>query len=200
MNMIPVGHEAPGFRLPSAQGPDVALEDYRGRKNAIVWFTKGMGCVFCRQHMSQLARLAPELAKRNTEVLEITPTPLSRARSYAQKYNLPFPYLSDAGDHVRRAWHLDVRRRGPLWYAGGVLAGFTMQKPQTDFGQDPPAFGELPTVLRDEDMGFFIVDREGVVRYAYGGSYVTKDAGGISIRPIPSHAEILGELESCAAA
>ena len=197
---VAIGQNAPGFRLPSAQGPDVALEDYRSRKNVIVWFTKGMACVFCRQHMTQLARLYPEIVKRDTEVLQITPSGVERGRTYASKYRLPFPYLCDADDAVRRAWHVDVRRRGPMWYAGGLVAGFTVKKPATDFGQGEPSFAEMPKLLRDEDMGFFVVDTHGVVRYAYAGSYVTKNEQGIGIRPIPSNDEILRELDAARAA
>lgn len=193
---VPIGEKAPAFRLPSAQGPDVALADYEGRKNVIVWFTKGMPCVFCRQHMTQLARLYPEIAKRETEVLQINPSTVERARTYASKYRLPFPYLCDADDAVRAEWHLDVRRRGPLWYAGGMIAGFTMTKPRTDFDGDAPSFAEMPKLLRDEDMGFFVVDRRGIVRYAYSGAYVMKTTQGMGIRPIPANEEILKELDA----
>ena len=41
---IAVGQAAPSFRLPSAQGPEIGLEDFRGKKNVVVWFTKGMAC------------------------------------------------------------------------------------------------------------------------------------------------------------
>lgn len=39
--VLPAGTPAPPFRLPAAQGRDVALEDYRG-SNVIVWFTRGL--------------------------------------------------------------------------------------------------------------------------------------------------------------
>ena len=38
---LPVGTPAPAFRLPSAQGPDVALADYRGRP-VVLWFSRGL--------------------------------------------------------------------------------------------------------------------------------------------------------------
>lgn len=197
---VAIGEKAPAFRLPSAQGPDVALADYLGRKNVIVWFTKGMACIFCRQHMTQLARLYPEIAKRDTEVLQVTPTTVDRARVYASKYRLPFPYLCDPDDVVRRAWHVDVRRRGPMWYAGGMIAGLTVPKPTTDFGPAEPSLAEFPKLLRDEDMGFFVVDRHGVVRYAYSGAYITKTEQGVGIRPIPANEEILKEIDAARAA
>ncbi len=39
--MPTIGETAPPFRLPSAQGPDVALTDYRGRR-LVLWFSKGL--------------------------------------------------------------------------------------------------------------------------------------------------------------
>src|SRR5437867_2547020 len=90
-----VGDSAPGFRLSSADGREIALDDYRGKENVIVWFTKGMGCPFCRQKMSQLARAYPEMRKRGAEVLEVSVSTPARARFYGQKFPLPFPYLAD---------------------------------------------------------------------------------------------------------
>jgi len=59
----------------------------------------------------------------------------------------------------------------------------------------PPVL-EMPAVLADDDMGFFIVDRAGVVRYALAGAYF----GGTGSRAIPGADEIVRELERCAPA
>ena len=37
-----VGAPAPNFRLAAAQGCDIALEDYRGKRNVVLWFSKGI--------------------------------------------------------------------------------------------------------------------------------------------------------------
>ena len=37
-----VGAAAPNFCLPAAQGSDIALEDYRGKRNVVLWFSKGL--------------------------------------------------------------------------------------------------------------------------------------------------------------
>jgi peroxiredoxin len=41
MSVPAVGTPAPLFRLPSATGAEVALEDYRGRA-VVLWFSKGL--------------------------------------------------------------------------------------------------------------------------------------------------------------
>jgi peroxiredoxin len=192
-----VGHPAPNFKLPSGQGPEFALEDYRGKKNVIVWFSKGMACVFCRQHMSQLSRAYGEIQKRSGEVLEITPSTPEKGRLYASKYKLPFPYLCDPEDQARQSWHIEQRSHGPVYYVGTLIGGMMAKPPDNDFDKKPPMFGEIPKLLRDDDMGFFIVDRGGIVRYAYTGSYVDMSTPKPSTRPIPANEEILRELERC---
>lgn len=41
MTVPEIGSPAPAFRLPSAAGFDVRLEDYRGRR-VVLWFSKGL--------------------------------------------------------------------------------------------------------------------------------------------------------------
>jgi peroxiredoxin len=197
MMAIPkVGESARPFRLPAAQGGEVGLDDFKARHAVILWFTKGMGCPFCRQHMSQLARAYPRIRERQGEVVEVTTTPLGRAQAYARQFTLPFPYLCDPEYRVYREWGLSKRAHGPGYYVKMLMAGSTMVPPPSDFGTVKPTLRELPRVLADDDMGFFIVDRAGIVRYAVAGSYGT-EAG---VRPIPDPDEIVRELERCAAA
>ena len=80
----------------------------------------------------------------------------------------------------------------------GLVRGLTAKPPANDFGAEGPTPADIPGLLRDDDMGFFIVDREGIVRYAYSASYVDMSTGKASIRPIPANDEILRELERCA--
>ncbi|MBI2963956.1 MAG: AhpC/TSA family protein [Deltaproteobacteria bacterium] len=191
MTGITIGSPAPSFRLPSAQGPEIGADDYRGRKHVIVWFTKGMGCPFCRSHMSQLARGYPEFQKRDAEILEISISPVARARLYAQKFQLPFPYLCDPDLRVHAQWGLGRRAHGLGYYAVSFVMGAFAAKPANDYGAFAPPLDEMRGVLSDDDMGFFIVDKQGVVRYSLAGSYVE----GKGARPIPSNDEVVSELD-----
>ena len=193
MSSVEVGQVAPSFRLPSGQGPEIGPDDYRGRSNVIVWFTKGMGCPFCRQHMTQLTRGYPSFQKLNAEILQVTSTPLERGRLYISKFNIPFPYLCDPEYEACRAWGLTKRAHSLGWYAKAVYAGAKSKPPPSDFSGVPPSLGEFPGLLADTDMGFYILDRGGVVRYALAGAY----HDGETARPIPSSEEIVRELTLC---
>jgi peroxiredoxin len=197
---IAVGQAAPSFRLPSAQGPEIGLEDFRGKKNVVVWFTKGMACPFCRSHMSQLSRVDGDLQKLDTEVLEVSISGVSRARAYAKKFKLPFSYLCDPDYQVRRAWGLERRSQGIGQYVRGFVQGATAEKPPNDYGDFFPPLDEMRNLLTDDDMGFFIVDKRGVVRYALGGPYRQETGtGSPQARQLPSNDEIVREVAKCQA-
>lgn len=194
---IAIGQLAPTFRLPSAAGSEISTEDYRGKKSLVVWFTKGMACPFCRAHMSQIARVYPEVQRLSGEVLEVTPTAPERARVYGHEFELPFPYLSDPDYAVRRAWMADgLRTHSPLWYAKTFVQMVRTPMPEdtSGYGEVKPTAREMAKMVLDDDVGFFIVDREGVVRFKTVGSYVDRE----SPRPIPSNDVIIRELALCA--
>src|ERR1051325_11332489 len=139
MTIPRIGETARSFRLPAAQGGEIALDDYKGRNAVIVWFTKGMACVFCRQQMSQLARAYPRIREHGGEVLEVTNSPVGRAQFYAKKFTLPFPYLCDPDYRVRSAWGLQKRSYGPGYYAKTLVAGMKVGPVPNDFGDFKPA-------------------------------------------------------------
>lgn len=193
-----VGQRAPSFRLPSAQGPEVGPDDYRGRSHLILFFAKGMACGFCRQKMSQLARGAPRFRALDAEIVQVAPTTLDRGRFYARNFQLPFPYLCDPEYRAYRAYGLGTRPVPLATRARMLVEGFRMPTPDNDWGKFSPSPGEFGLLTRDDDLGLFVVDREGVIRYAQTGSYVMFDGGRVTgLRPIPSNEEIAREVERC---
>jgi peroxiredoxin len=191
MPLIEIGQAAPSFRLASGQGPAVSLDDYRGRSNVLLWFTKGMGCPFCRSQMSQLARGYDRFKALDAEVLQVTPTPTERAAFYVRNFKIPFAYLCDPDYRVHQQWGLDTRSHSLAWYAKTLYAATKMTSPPSDLGSPSVSLGDLKTNLHDSDTGFFLVDRKGVVRYLTSGPYVSEHG----IRGIPSTDEIVRELE-----
>lgn len=191
-----IGESARPFRLPCAQGGEIALDDFKGRQAVVLWFTKGMACSFCRQQMSQLARAYPRIREHNAEVLEVTTSTEARAAAYARRFTLPFPYLCDPDYRVFNAWGLMKRSHGPVHYARTFVESVKAGVAPNDFGDFRPALSELPRLLADDDMGLFIVDRGGTVRYALAGSY-THETG---TRGLPGPDEVVRELQRCAAA
>jgi len=197
MNQLSVGQRAPSFRLPSAQGPEVGLEDYRGRANVILFFAKGMACGFCRQKMSQLARGAPRFGALQAEVVMVAPTTQERGRFYARNFQLPFPYLCDPDYRVYEAYAMPPRRRSLLWKAQVFTHAIRMpQVEATELGVAKPALSEMPRMFNDDDLGFFIIDKAGTLQYSSSGPYFQfEGAKPTTMQPIPSTDEIVAVLE-----
>jgi peroxiredoxin len=194
MGAIEVGQPAPSFRLPTGHGSELGTDDYRGRNHLVVWFTKGMACPFCRTQMSQLARGYPRLQAAGAEVLQVTPTRPQRAAFYAKNFPLPFPYLCDPDYAVHRAWGLELRSRSLAWYARTFYTASRLpHPPPSGLGEPKMALRELPGLLHDSDMGFFVVDRQGTVRYRHTSPY----AGEHGFNVIPSVDEVVQQLEQC---
>jgi peroxiredoxin len=191
MAALEIGQRAPDFRLPSGKGDEVGPADYRGRSSLIVWFTKGMACPFCRTQMSQLARAYPQIRALGGEVLQVTPTTPERARFFVRNFTIPFQYLCDPDYVVHRQWGIDVR---PASLTGYVKMFRTASKlphpPPAAVGDPKRLLRELPKMLDDSDMGFFVLDRDGIVRYTVSGSYIDGHAS----RQIPTAEEITREL------
>jgi peroxiredoxin len=204
---VKVGDAAPGFALPAAQGRTFDLGTYKGQ-NVILWFTKGFGCPFCRQQMSQLARAAPRFHDRKADVLQITPTPLERARLYARNFKLPFAYLCDVDNTTRQAYGLGIRHNPVHWYLRKLARSAIRRNaaPVNEFGASEfwgnprgvsrPSPRELHRVMSDEDSGFFIVDGTGIVRFAEIGAF--REQGGVgALRQLPDIDRICRVLEEC---
>jgi peroxiredoxin len=195
MAEVEIGQRAPDFRLPSGHGGDVGPADYRGRSSLIVWFTKGMACPFCRTQMSQLARGYPQIKALGAEILQVTATTPERARFFVKNFTIPFQYLCDPDYRVHRQWGVGVRSHSLGWYAKKYFDARKMtMPPPSDIGNPKGTLGELPRMLEDIDMGFFVLDRDGIVRYKLSGDYMD----GQGSRQIPTMDEITRELQRCA--
>ncbi len=198
MRRLSVGDKLPSFRLPSAQGAEVGPEDYRGRSNLILFFAKGMACGFCRQKMSQLGRGLPRFRALGAEILMVAPTTLERGRFYARSFPLPFPYLCDPDYRVFEAYGMPPRSRSPLAKAVDLVQAKLGPAPEvTELGHARPALSEIPRLLNDDDLGLFIADREGMLRYTSVGPYVHREGYRVvGLEAIPSNEEIAARLEA----
>lgn len=97
--MPEVGKEAPGFKLPSQDGTDVKLEDYKGKWVVLYFYPKDFtgGCTLEAQNFQK------DLSKfkaRNAVVLGVSLDSISSHRDFCAKESLQFKLLSDPGHAV----------------------------------------------------------------------------------------------------
>lgn len=188
--VLEVGTPAPNFRLASAQGLDIALEDYRGQRNVILWFSRGLYCPFCRRYMTQLRLGYREIQERGAEVLQVTHSTPEEARLYFRQYQLLFPYLCDPELSVYPLYGVRIIRMPiPALAAGMAIATAVAMSDRLFRGEKTAS--PLPYIKRYgatdmEQQAIFIIDKSGIIRYTHASN---------SFGGLPPNAEYLRQLD-----
>jgi hypothetical protein len=92
---------------------------------------------------------------------------------------------------VHRDWGLAIRSHSLPWYAKLLYETSKVPKPTAEIGNPKTTLAEVPSLLHDSDMGFFVLDRDGVVRYTRTTPYATEQG----MNEIPSVDEILAQVQ-----
>lgn len=190
--VLKVGAPAPNFRLVSAQGPEITLEDYRGQRSVILWFSLGLFCPFCRRYMTQLRLGYREIQERGAEILQVTWSTPEEARLYFQQYQLLFPYLCDPERAVYPLYRVSMIHVGAWTKAAHAAAGMTAAMSDRLFRGEkmvsPAPFKRYGSTGMKQ-QAVFIIDKSGIIRYAHASN---------SLGGLPSNAEYLRQLDSLA--
>src|SRR5262249_54986284 len=156
---------APRFRLPAADGREVDLAEALTRGPAIVWFSRGLTCSFCRRHRAQLALGYPAIRRLGAEIFEITPTPVEQAAMYFANYKLVFPYLCDPTNEMAAAYGVRAGFPNPLGAGREFLASKLAENiGVADWVPGLETTAEGLATSRGDD-GLFIVDQAGNIRF-----------------------------------
>ena len=101
--MLKVGDKAPDFVLPDAKGNKVSLKSLRGKKVVLYFYPKDLtpgctteACSF-RDNISVIHR-------KGAEVIGVSADPIALHQKFVEKYDLPFPLLSDEGKEMIKAY------------------------------------------------------------------------------------------------
>ena len=97
-----VGDPAPRFRLPSAEGPTVALSDHRGRRPVLLVFYPFAFSRICTSELDGMRDHAVD----GVQLLAVSCDPKYSLKAFAREQGYPFPLLSDFWPHgeVSRAY------------------------------------------------------------------------------------------------
>ncbi len=109
--MMPLGTEAPDFRLPDYDGNIVSRDDFRGKRGLLVVFMCNH-CPFVKHVASELARIADEYQPKGIAVVGINSNDVSgypddspeKMKEEAAQRGYHFPYLYDETQEVAKAY------------------------------------------------------------------------------------------------
>ncbi len=96
-----VGATLPVFRATDANGNRFDSAVLSGRP-AVLVFYRGNWCPLCMAQIGEIAAGYRELARRGVEIVLLSPQPATHTRRLAERFDVPFRFVVDAGNRIAR--------------------------------------------------------------------------------------------------
>jgi len=177
-----IGKPAPEFTLQAVHREgQVSLADYRGKSHLLLAIFVGLYCPFCRRNIAQLGGTREKLRDLGVETLGVVATEIDNAKLYFKYRPARVPLAADPDLTTHRAYALP---RGPVSEALMKAIESVPLNPTGDLPEPLPlaklgplldredGFQRTPADLRDIERqwpqlkGQFLIDRDGIVRWA----------------------------------
>ena len=94
-----IGNMAPAFNLMDQDGNKIALKDFKGKKNVVLYFYPKAMTPGCTVQACGIRDSKKEFDKLDTVVLGVSPDAVARLPKFIEKQDLNFTLLSDE-DHA----------------------------------------------------------------------------------------------------
>ena len=148
------GDRLPEFELPDQRGRMRRVYDYLQRSPLVINVYRGGWCPYCNMEMKALHDRLAEIRAQGTELLGLAPETPDRAAETAARHALDIDILSDSHNRV-------AEQLGLVFELPEALRGI-----YTKMGLDIPAYNGDDS-FRLPVPATYIVDRSGVIRYAF---------------------------------
>ena len=106
-----VGDAAPDFRLPSTEGHDIGLEDFKGKQALVLYFYPRDDTPGCTQEACSFRDLLSRFQERNVQILGVSTDSVRSHKKFQDKYGLTFPLLADTDHQVAERYGVWQQKR-----------------------------------------------------------------------------------------
>ncbi len=101
---LSIGQKAPDFNVVSSSGEPVALRDFLGKKNVVLYFYPGDFTLGCTRETCGFRDMYEELASADTEVVGVSIDSNESHERFSKAYSLPFSLVSDESGALSKAY------------------------------------------------------------------------------------------------
>ena len=101
--MIEAGTEAPDFTLPNQDGEDVTLSSLRGGPVVLYFYPKA-DTPGCTKESCEFRDSSKKFAKKNAEIVGLSPDKPEAQAKFAKKYDLPYTFVPDPDHKIAEAY------------------------------------------------------------------------------------------------
>jgi thioredoxin-dependent peroxiredoxin len=92
---LPIGSQAPAFDVTSSDGRHLSLDEFRGKKNVVLYFYPKDGTPVCTAEACGFRDIYDELVGDDTEVIGVSVDDDDSHGKFAAKHNVRFPLVAD---------------------------------------------------------------------------------------------------------
>lgn len=166
---LKTGDAAPDITLLDIQGNRVQLGDYWKNGLTLMSFLRHFGCIHCRHRLAELEKHRDQLTAAGFQLLALGLGEPKHAARYCGKLA---PHLTCFADTVNDGYYAWGLRQGTM--SEFAAQSFNVLKASAKAMLDGQMQG---AATGDAQMlpGTFIIDRDGIVRYAYYSKYAGDD-------------------------
>jgi len=133
---LKIGNTLPNFELTDVAGQVVSASSFSDKPT--IWiFYRGNWCPLCMAQIKELVTQYKELQSHGVRVALVSPQPHNNTIALAKRFDAPFDFLTDEGNHAARALGID--------HPGGLPMGMQV------LGYDSDTV--LPTVIISDTGG-----------------------------------------------
>ena len=109
---IKKGDKCPNFELQNQFGEKVAISDFIGKQNLVIYFYPKDDTPGCTKQACSFRDAFETFVDQGAMVIGISSDSVAKHNSFAGKYNLQFPLLADEKKHVRKLFGVPTNLLG----------------------------------------------------------------------------------------
>ncbi len=129
MSSVAVGKKVPDFKLEATGGQTIALSDFKGKKNVVLYFYPKDNTPGCTTEGQDFRDHHAEFEKADTVILGVSRDSIKSHENFKAKHGFPFELLSDPDEKVCKLF--DVIKEKNLYgrkYMGIERSTFLIDK------------------------------------------------------------------------
>lgn len=150
---LKVGDKAPDFILENTLGENVSLKKYLESGPVILTWYRGSWCPYCNIALVELQEYLKEFKELEAQLIAISPQRADSTLTLQQKKELQFTLVSDTDNRVAQKYGLSFKLDSETHQLYEKRISLSKYNGNTE--------GTLPITAT------YIIDRKGVIRYAY---------------------------------
>lgn len=163
-NALRIADPIPDFELKDSSDRMISSSQILKKGPAVISFYRGGWCPYCNLELQALQRRLPEIQKLGATLLAISPELPDHSLTTREKNELAFPVLTDPDNQVAKDF-------GLVFELAKEVDAIFMDKFEIDLGKlHGTGKAELPLPAT------FVVDRKGIIRFAFVDVDYTKRA------------------------